>query len=106
MGTWIAVAAYTQLVNIYSAACGLLIVRQGRYLLSDSSQPGLRRAGTAVLMAGFALAFVGHRAVRKTEDESLSFANNSFLIMDNSGCFGQYWLNTSGLTPVHAHRNR
>jgi hypothetical protein len=49
------VSAYIQLVNIYAAACGLLIVRQARHLLAAPGQAGLRRAGVAALMAGFAV---------------------------------------------------
>ena len=49
------VSAFIQLVNIYSAACGLLIVRQARHLLAAPGQSWPRKAGVAALMAGFAV---------------------------------------------------
>lgn len=49
------VSAYMQLVNVYSAACGLLIVRQARHLFAAPGQTRTRRMGVAALMAGFAI---------------------------------------------------
>ncbi len=52
------VAAYTQLVNIYSAGCGFLIIQQASHLVAAPTQTRLRRAGTLALIAGFAIGVI------------------------------------------------
>jgi len=52
------VIAFTQLVNIYSAGCAILIVKNSLTLIKVTHRPRARRIGFAALCAGFSLGLI------------------------------------------------